>query len=168
MTSTGPSAPFINVSCFFEKQLKSHLLAVLDVGEEHLLLEVGTEHHLHLHAASFVPRLKPVVHLLMLQICYRFGHLGSQSCLTGCCSGALEGAVWTGGFALLCFRGSFAPFAFFGFLFLHIRTLQQNPFNTFNIVKTKCKIIKWKVVLFLDRMPSFFFDGGRLIPCSLK
>ena len=128
MTSTGPSAPFINVSCFFEKQLKSHLLAVLDVGEEHLLLEVGTEHHLHLHAASFVPRLKPVVHLLMLQICYRFGHLGSQSCLTGCCSGALEGAVWTAGFALLCFRGSFVPFAFFGFLFLHIRTLQEKPF----------------------------------------
>ena len=128
MTSTGPSAPFINVSCFFEKQLKSHLLAVLDVGEEHLLLEVGTEHHLHLHAASFVPRLKPVVNLLMLQIGCT-GHLDSQSCLTGCCSGALEGAVWTGGFALLCFRGSFAPFAFFGFLFLHIRTLQQNPFN---------------------------------------
>ena len=25
-----------------------------------------------------------------------------------------------------------------------------------------------KVLLYLDRMPSFFFDGGRLMPCSLK
>ena len=40
---------------------------MFDVGEEHLLLEIRAQHHLHLHAASFVPRLKAVVHLLVFE-----------------------------------------------------------------------------------------------------